>query len=424
MSQPGRDAPARDERPKPPRPGYGAGLAGVLGFEPPMARFFPRPLRRCGLSSLLLGLLAGWPQRSVRADDDVAYKYEDYREAGGRIAVREQGGSVAQDLTAELGLKFTGTLDAITGATPTGAPAPAAGGQVPLAQLGERRKEWTGDVTGRWLNLSLDAGFADSRESDYVSSGWSVNATADLNRKNTTLQLGAAGTSDRVEVFFEPAYLAKHTADGLAGVTQLLDPLTSLSCTVSWGRATGYLGEPRKLVQKTIQFLPGVTLPETFGENRPNAKDHGSALLALNRAFPSLAGAAEASYRFYRDTFGVTGDTIELAWYQHLGSRFALRPSLRAYDQTAARFYIYNLDDTAIVPTRIPTGRGPYYSSDYRVSALEDASLGAKAIWNPTRRWELDLAFERFQMRGRDGITPQSAYPLAAITTAGARISW
>jgi hypothetical protein len=389
-----------------------------------MPNFSQCSVRGRGVSTLLIGLLAGWTERAVRAEDDLVYKYEEYREAGGRIAVDEQAGSIAQDLTPELNLQLTGTLDAITGATPTGQPAPAGASQVPLTELTERRKEWAGDLSDRLANFSVDAGFADSRESDYVSAGWSINTTADFNQKNTTLLVGAAGTSDRVEVFFEPAYLAKHTADGTVGVTQLLDPLTSLSLDVSWGRATGYLGEQRKLVQKTIQFFPGVFLPETFGENRPDAKDQGDAVIALNRAFPSLAGAAEASYRFYRDTFGVTGNTVELAWWQHLGAKVILRPSVRLYDQTAANFYCYNLDRTSIVPTRMPTGRGPYYSSDYRLSAMDNYSLGAKAIWNLTERWELDAAFERYQMRGRDGLTPQSAYPLAAITTIGAKISW
>jgi hypothetical protein len=120
----------------------------------------------------------------------------------------------------------------------------------------------------------------------------------------------------------------------------------------------------------------------------------------------------------------VTGNTLDLAWFQHVGAKFSLRPSFRFYDQTAAGFYHYNLDQTAIIPVRIPTGRGPNYSSDYRISALDSYSLGAKAIWQACDRLQLDVAFERYQMRGRDGITPQSAYPLAAVTTAGARISW
>ena len=37
---------------------------------------------------------------------------------------------------------------------------------------------------------------------------------------------------------------------------------------------------------------------------------------------------------------------------------------------------------------------------------------------------QLELAYDRYEMRGRDGVTPQSAYPTANIYTAGARVAW
>lgn len=382
------------------------------------------PGRSLCLSGLLMALVAAWTPREARADGEAVYKYEDYQEAGDRIDVHEQSASLAQDLGQGWNLKLEGTIDAIAGASPTGQPAAAPGGQVPLANLTERRKEWSGDLSEQFSQGSIQAGFADSRESDYVSAGWSLNGHIDTNQKNTEWLVGLAGTSDRVEVFYEPAYLPKRTAQGVAGVTQILDPLTYVSFNLTWGRDAGYLGEQHKLVTKTIQVVPGVFFPEDFGENRPDEQNHGTALLTLDRAFPRLGGSIEASYRYYRDTFGIDGQTAELSWYQHLAPGLILRPYLRFYDQTAANFYYYDLDETSIVPVRLPTGAGPHYSSDYRVSALDSASVGLKAAWNLGERVEIDAALERYQMRGRDGITPQSAYPLAAITTLGARISW
>jgi hypothetical protein len=37
---------------------------------------------------------------------------------------------------------------------------------------------------------------------------------------------------------------------------------------------------------------------------------------------------------------------------------------------------------------------------------------------------QFDAALERYEMRGRDGITPQSAYARATILTLGARLGW
>ena len=47
-----------------------------------------------------------------------------------------------------------------------------------------------------------------------------------------------------------------------------------------------------------------------------------------------------------------------------------------------------------------------------------------KLIWNPTAALQFDAAVERYDMRGRDGLTPQSAYIRATIVTLGTRFAW
>jgi hypothetical protein len=364
------------------------------------------------------------PGPKARADGSLAYKYEDYREADGRIAVRTQSTAAEQDLGFDTRLKLTGTLDAIAGATPTGQPAPAGSDQVGLTQLHERRKAWSGDLSHQFGPVNLDAGFAESRESDYVSRGWSVTALIEANEKNTTFRAGLAGTDDRVEIFFASGYRPKHTQDAILGVTQLIDPLTFVTLNLSGGRANGYLSEQHKQVEKTLQLFPGVFLPEAFAENRPDHRAKGIAYLSLNRALPTLHAAVEGSYRFYHDSYGVTAQTLELGWLQQLGARLILQPTLRYFTQTAANFYHYNLDDTAIMPVRIPNGQGQLYSSDFRLSALDTWSYGLKAIWTVADWLQLDLAYARYDMRGRDGVTPASAYTRAGITTAGVKLLW
>jgi hypothetical protein len=61
--------------------------------------------------------------------------------------------------------------------------------------------------------VNIVVGFADSRESDYVSRAGPSTLLTDFNEKNTTVRLGVAGIDDRVEVFFEPAYLPKHSTE-------------------------------------------------------------------------------------------------------------------------------------------------------------------------------------------------------------------
>jgi hypothetical protein len=45
-------------------------------------------------------------------------------------------------------------------------------------------------------------------------------------------------------------------------------------------------------------------------------------------------------------------------------------------------------------------------------------------VWNATEALQFDAAYERYDMRGSDGVTPQSAYCQADIVTVGAKFSW
>ncbi len=379
---------------------------------------------RLPLGFLLSGLLLASP-RPARAEDSITYKYEDYREAGGRIAVQTQGAHLESDLGTDMRVQVEGVIDAISGATPNGQPAPAGSDQVPLSQMEDRRKAWNADLSRQFSRVNVSVGVANSRESDYVSTGWSLNTLTDFNQKNTTLLAGVAGTSDDVKTFFQAPYAKKWTNDVILGVTQLIDPLTSVTFNVSGSRATGFLADPYKLVQKNVQVLPGIFLLSTFGENRPDERNKWTALASVNHAFPELQGAIEGSYRFYHDTFGTDANTLDVAWLQRLGGRFVLTPHVRFYQQTAADFYYYNLDQAGITPfPGRPRSQGPFYSSDYRLSAFDSYTYGLKGVWTVTDHVQLDAAVEGYQMRGRDGVTPQSAYCRATTVTGGVKLTW
>lgn len=364
------------------------------------------------------------PARGVRAQGAVSYKYEDYRENGGRIGVQTRQALVQQNFGPDWSVKVGGLIDAIAGATPDGEPAPAGSDQVPVTLLHDRRKAWNADAAGQFGRINVAAGIANSRESDYVSTGWSLNTLTDFNLRNTTLLAGVAGTNDDVKVFFQPQYRKKRTNDVIAGVTQLLDPATRVAVNLSWGRATGFLSDPYKLVAKNFLVAGGLFL-RTFGENRPEAKNKGALLASVNRDFASWHGALEASYRYYHDTDGIEAHTAEVAWLARLGPRWVLEPGARFYLQSAAKYYIYNLDNSAVTPQfgPLPT-RGPFYSSDYRLSRLRTTTWGLKLTYRPRPWCALDAGWQYYAMQGRDGVTAGGAYPRAEITTLGGRVSW
>lgn len=373
------------------------------------------------LLAILLQLLA---PRSGRAETVTAYKYQDYQESGGRIKVQAHYGLIEQTLGVEAKLKITAVQDTISGATPTGEPADPVTGLVPLSQMHDRRKAWTADFSRQFGNVNVSVGAANSRESDYVSTGFSLNTLTELNNKNTTLLAGISGTNDDVKVFYQPARVSKRTLDLIVGVTQLLDENTSLVLNASYGSASGYLSDPYKLIRKNTELLPGLFLPLTFAENRPDSREKWIGYASINHSAAQLKGAVEASYRLYHDTFGVTSHTLAAAWLQRLGDEVILSPSVRYYTQDAADFYRVSLDGTAITPGTKPNPAGPFYSADYRLAALDSWTWGVKLVWTPKPAFQADIAWESYRMTRRDSATSASAFPKAGIFTFGLRYTW
>jgi len=383
----------------------------------------------CSRSLHLKAGLAGWlafmTPRALRAENAASFKYEDYRESGGRIAVKTDGLYVSQDLGPDMHLTAEGVIDAIAGATPNGQPAPAGSDQVVLTEMHDRRKAWNTTLSRQFPRINVALGYAHSLESDYLSNGLSLNTVTDFNEKNTELLVGVAGTDDSVKVFYQAPWVKKRASDAMIGFTQLLSPRTYVTFNLSWEHQTGYLSDPYKLVQKSLEVAPGIFLPFTYSENRPPVRTKWIALVALNHSLPDLHAALDASYRFYHDTYDTYAQTIELKWLQRIGADVILEPELRGYDQTKARFYHYNLDQTGLLPTGgAPHTDGPFYSSDHRLSALRTYTYGLKVVWTPAPTVRLDVALEKYEMRGKDGITPQSAYPQATILNAGLTLSW
>lgn len=379
--------------------------------------FYPRRFEWCRCIALG-GLL--WMSRpgTARAEDALTVKRQWWQEESGRIEVDSVYVLVEKDLTPDTKLKAMGLIDTIAGATPLGTPAPAGSDQVPLSPMEDRRKAWEVGLAQQLQRFNLAATYAQSREDDYVSKGWSLNTLTDFNDKNTAVRLGYARADDRINATSEAT---KDTNDFIVGVTQLLDPSTALTLNFSYGTAHGYLADPYKVVSKSIEIF-GLILPLTWAENRPDERDKKSVFLQLNRAFERVGGALDASYRLYRDDFGIESHTIALEWYQRIGSDWIVRPAARFYRQTAADFYFYNYD-LAGLPIAVVPGEAPYYSSDYRLTEFDTMTLGIKVIWQATPWLSFDAAVERYLMRSRDGVTPASAFSDADIITIGFKLS-
>jgi hypothetical protein len=380
---------------------------------------------------LLFGcvLLLSWP-KGGRAEDSLTLKNQSWQEADNRIRVDSQYALIESDLTTSTHFKVMGLIDAIAGATPTGEKPANASSPVPLAEMHDRRKAWDTELSHQFERVSLTVGFANSRESDYVSNGWSLNTVTDFNEKNTSLLLGYGRTDDTIneEKLGWTVKRFKTGNDFLVGVNQLINPDTAVTANVSYGQSHGFESDPYKIVSTTMLDLdPGFYY--TVPENRPTKKDKVSVFVGLNHNFERWHGALEGSYRFYHDTFGISSHTLSLLWLQKLGEHVILQPSLRFYRQSAADFYYFDLDKAGIVTSYEPvlgetgTGRAPFYSSDYRLSRMQTLDAGLKIVWQIKPWIEVDAAYNRYVARGLDHVTPQQEFNRANTFTLGLKFT-
>ena len=371
---------------------------------------------------LTLALLVQMP-RQGRGQDSVSYKFEDYQEANGRIKVIAHYGRAEKQVNDSTKISVQGVVDTITGATPSGEPAPEGSNQVPLSTVKkEVRRGLLVDVSHSFGRNEFSGQLTYSGESDYTSRAFSFTDLVNFNQKNTVLQVGYARANDVVHPVFFSDELLKKSDDFIVGVTQILDPKSTVTVDLGWGRSRGYLSDPYKIIEKDTELFPGLFLPLTFPENRPDQRSKATLYLSATRFFDKLNGSAETSFRYFQDNWGIKSGTLELAWFQKLGERFVLSPSVRIYQQSAADYYMLSLNGTSIVPGDVAAGAAPFYSSDYRLAKFRAVTAGIKLVARVTDHLSLDAQFERYDMRGRDGFTPQSAFCRANVINLGA--SW
>ena len=371
----------------------------------------------------------------AQAEDRADFRYETYDEGGGRIGVQTESALFELGATPWLSLKGQFVYDAISGATPTGAPPPSQinfatpptgplSDRAPIVPMHDYRSAGSFDSAFSFGQHHLTPEFSYSEEHDYVSYGGALNYSLDLNQKNTTLNAGWSHDWDRI-LPYAGTYIqqaqGKDSDQLLVGINQLLDPKTTLTVNFSFGDAVGYLNDPYRgvLFEDYPQYDPNNISLES--EKRPRYRESYSLYLSLTRFVTTLDGSAELTYRPYTDTYGITAHTVELEWRQKIGRHLTITPSFRYYTQTAADFYGTQFPGDPSNPfdaTPAPT----YYSSDYRLSEMETFTYGLTITAKATDWLWFDLGYKRYNMYGLDHATSSSVYPKANIVSLSVRV--
>ncbi len=370
----------------------------------------------------------------TKAETRVDYRYEDYAEENGGIHVTTQGAYFDTPLNSWAELKGNFVYDVISGATPLGQPYLPGTNAVNTVEMNDKRYAGSVEPTFKFGNQTLSPQVSYSKEDDYRSLGIALNGTADFDEKNTRLLWGLSHSFDQIlpnqgELYYKTGLpftgpIDKDDTSGMVGVAQLLGPQTMLTLNATLGYADGDLSDPYKRVLfDGVPYNPGPDPanpnPYTvFPERRPEHKFRQIGFVSLQHFFDPLNGAMEVTYRIYHDDFQVTGNTASTQWNQKAGRYVTISPLFRFYTQTAAYFYGTHFPgdpSNPAFPIPIPT----YYSSDYRLSALNSYTYGISVEAHVQEHLSLVLSYKYYAMFGRDGVTDAAQYPKANIITAG-----
>ncbi|MBW8874279.1 MAG: DUF3570 domain-containing protein [Acidobacteria bacterium] len=313
-----------------------------------------------------------------------------------------------QSLSAQLG------IDVITGASPSGARpsgsvqtmTTASGrvvnvpaGSIPSVRFQDHRAGLDGEWQKPWGKIVTSTfGVHASREKDYQSLGITGKVSAELMQRLLTVTAGGGYNDDSVfPVGGTPVGLSdgsevskransKRVTNLLLGVSRVLTRRWILSLDGSRTLEKGYLTEPYKVISLVDPFSGEPQAEVT--DNRPSTRTRTSALLSSAYHFTHDIGYA--SYRYYRDTWGIRSNTLDLKYRHDLEGDWYIEPHIRYYRQSAADFFTTGISSFLAPPE--------FATSDYRLGRLTTLTLGASFAFhvgdNPSQ-WNLRAEYIR-----------------------------
>lgn len=359
------------------------------------------PLGQALLAAAML--LPGLSQAETAPErGEISLKYLNYQEdqAGlDRIRVHAPAISVLAPLAGAWSLAASATTDDVSGASPRYHTAVSG-----ASRMADQRKAGDVNLTRYLENGSVSVGAAYSTEHDYRSRALSLQGNVLSADRNTSWTLGLGGSDDAINpVNHIVEHASRQTINLLAGVTQVLTAVDIAQLTLTHSRGHGYYSDPYKLV-----------------DNRPSERRQNTLLLQWNHRLIEADATSRLSYRYYRDSYGVSAHTLNAEWVQSLAQGWTVTPALRLYTQRAASFYFDPVYGSEPFPPGYVFGGTAYTSADQRLSGFGAATLGLKVAKQIDRDWSVDVKVERYQQRsawrmfgsGSPGLAPLHAHSL------------
>jgi len=314
----------------------------------------------------------------------IAFKYlhyEDSQPGFDRIRVNSPSLYLMTPIGSQWSIEGSAVIDSVSGATPRWQTAVSS-----ASVMHEERKAADIKVTRYFNRSSYSLGVSTSHEHDYVSNALSLGGSWSSDDNNTTWNVGIGGSADQINPTDggvpNVSGKTKQTGELIAGVTQALSSNDLVQVNLTYGAGHGYYDDPYKLL-----------------DTRPDRREQAALLGRWNHYLVGDQSTLRATYRFYRDSYGITAHTVQGEWAKPVSETLILTPAIRLYTQSAANFYATALNDENGRPVLPDPPPGQLNSGDQRLSAFGAVGLSLKAEYRLSALWTVDAKFEAYEQR-------------------------
>ena len=183
----------------------------------------------------------------------------------------------------------------------------------------------------------MNFSYTNSEENDFLANTFAFGISQDLFGDLTTISIGYAHGDNIIGKTGTPSFSETSKTDNFSlSVAQVLTKNLIISTAFDVITDAGFLNNPYRKVRYVD---PGDSTKYKLENEVYPATRTSTALAVRTRYFMPYRAAVHAEYRVFQDSWGITGNNIEVGYTHPFASDWIAEAHFRTYAQTKADFY-------------------------------------------------------------------------------------
>ena len=183
----------------------------------------------------------------------------------------------------------------------------------------------------------MNFSYTNSEENDFLADTFAFGISQDLFGDLTTISMGYSHGDNIVGKTGTPSFSETSKTDNFSlSLAQVLTKNLIMSTAFDVITDSGFLNNPYRKVRYVD---PGDSTQYKLENEVYPATRTSTALAVRARYFMPYRAAVHAEYRVFQDSWGITGNNIEIGYTHPFASDWIAEAHFRTYDQTKADFY-------------------------------------------------------------------------------------